>query len=168
MGSALTGSIVQINISHGGVPKRPVPQARATALGLAGDSWAHPSIHGGPDQAILIVCAEAVDELAAQGFPVFYGALGENLTTRGLDRRQLRGGQRFRAGEAMLELTKPRGPCSTLDVYGPGIQAAIYDKQVKARDPASPRWGISGFYAAVVRPGVIRQSDIIVLVDQVV
>lgn len=168
MDSGLSGRIIQLNVSRGGVPKFPVSQARATALGLEGDLCAHPAIHGGPRQAVLILCAEALEELSAQGYRLFNGALGENLTTLGLDRRQLRAGQRFRAGEALLELTKPRGPCATLDVYGAGIQAALYDQQVKARNPASPRWAMGGFYAAVVRPGAIRQNDIIALLDQAV
>jgi MOSC domain-containing protein YiiM len=50
-----------------------------------------------------------------------------------------------------------------LDVYGPEIKGEIYDAQVKAGDFTSPRWGMSGFYAAVVQPGVIRANDIITL-----
>ena len=34
----LTGTIVQINISRGGLPKRPVPEAVLTPLGLEGDA----------------------------------------------------------------------------------------------------------------------------------
>ena len=60
-------------------------------------------------------------------------------------------------------MTKVRGPCLTLDVYGPEIKGEIYDTQVKAGDFSSPRWGMSGFYAAVVQPGVIRANDIITL-----
>lgn len=164
----MTGSIIQINISPGGIPKRPIPEAVVTLEGIQGDQWAHPEIHGGPDKALLLITSEGIEELIAQGFPLYPGALGENLTTRGLDRRQWRAGQRFRAGQALLELTRPRGPCATLDVLGRGIQQAIYDAQVKARDPASPRWGLSGFYARVLRAGVIRQNDIIALVEQVV
>ena len=33
-------------------------------------------------------------------------------------------------------------------------------------DPLSPRWGLSGFYASVVRTGTIRAGDPIVLLDQ--
>jgi len=161
-------SIVQINISPGGIPKRPIAEAFVTVECIRGDAWANPQVHGGPNQAVLLITAEGIAELVAQGFPLYYGALGENLTTKGLDRRQMRIGQRYRAGEVMLELTKLRAPCSNLDVYGPGIQQAIYDAQVKAGDPASPRWGLSGFYAKVVRPGVVRPHDIITLVDQVV
>jgi len=37
-------------VSQGGVPKRPVPEARVGAAGLAGDAqrWKH---HGGPQRA---------------------------------------------------------------------------------------------------------------------
>ena len=163
-----TGSILQINISRGGIPKLPIPEATVTRQGIQGDSCAHPQFHGGPNQALLLICSEAIAELQAKGYPLFHGALGENLTTVDLDRRQMRAGQRYRIGEVFIELTRVRAPCATLDVYGPGLKAEIYDKQVKAGDPSSPRWAASGFYAAVVKPGVIRQRDIITLVDQVV
>ena len=47
-----------------------------------------------------------VEELTSEGYPLFFGALGENITTRGLDRRTLRAGQRYRLGtEVTVELT---------------------------------------------------------------
>src|ERR1035438_10753953 len=106
------GVIVQINVSPGGIPKRPIAAGMITPLGLAGDACAHPGIHGGPYQAVLLIASETIDELKARGYPVFYGALGENLTTRGLDRRQLRIGHQLCAGGAVLEITKVRGPRS--------------------------------------------------------
>ncbi len=162
----MRGVIVQINVSPGGIPKRPIREAIVTPLGLEGDSWAHPQIHGGPRKALLILCSESVDELREEGYAVFPGALGENLTIRGLERRQLRSGQRYRAGEVWFELTTARAPCSTLDVYGPSIQDALYDDQVRAGDPTSPRWARGGFYAAVLRPGVIRPGDPVLLIDE--
>jgi len=164
----MTGSIVQINISPGGIPKRPIAEAEVTPQGIRGDAWAHPQIHGGPNQAVLLITSEGLGELVAQGYPVYSGALGENLTVEGFDRRQLRIGQRYRAGEVVLELTKIRTPCSQLDVYGPSIKQAVYDAQIQAGDVSSLRWGLSGFYARVLRAGVLRRCDIIQLVDQVV
>jgi len=164
----VTGSIVALNISRGGVPKRPIDEGFLSPLGIEGDMHAHPQIHGGPRRAVLLICSEVIDELAAKGYPIYYGALGENLTVRGIDHRQLRSGQRFRVGQAVIELTKVRAPCSTLDVYGPAIKSEIYDPEVKAGNTASPKWARSGFYAAVVETGVIRRDDIIALVDQVV
>ncbi len=161
----MNGSILQINISPGGIPKRAIPEAIVTPEGIRGDRWSHPNIHGGTNQAVLIITSEGIDELAAQGFALYPGALGENLTTRGLDRRQFRIGQRYRSGNVLFEITKPRAPCSTLSVYGT-IQAVIFDPQVKAREASSPRWGLSGFYARVLRGGTLRPGDPIALVEE--
>lgn len=162
----MSASIVQINISRGGVPKRAISSGDVTALGIAGDECAHPGIHGGPQQALLLITSEGIEELTAVGFPLYNGALGENLTTRGLDRRSLRIGQRYRIGAIIIELTKVRAPCDQLNVYGPGIQRAVYDAQVHAGDPHTPLWGLSGFYASVIQPGPIRPGDPIALLGQ--
>lgn len=162
----MPGTILQINISPGGLPKRPVAEGFLAALGVEGDRQAHPEIHGGPRKAVLLIAAETVETLAARGYPVYFGALGENLTTRGLALRGLRIGDRLRAGGALVEITQPRGPCTQLDVYGTSIKAEIYDPRVKARDPSSPRWGMSGFYASVIEPGAVRPGDIIAVVPQ--
>jgi len=160
-----SGVILQVNVSRGGIPKRPVLHGDVGLDGVAGDSWDHPNIHGGTKQAILLVTAEGIEELKALGFHLYPGALGENFTTQGLDRRALRIGQRFRAGEAIIQLTKLRSPCATLDVHGRGIQKAMMDARAAARDPTSPRWGLSGFYASVVQPGIVRAGDTIALVE---
>jgi MOSC domain-containing protein YiiM len=154
----VTGIVVQVSVSRGGVPKRAIPSAELTERGIVGDAWRYP-FHGGRRQAILLVTAEGIDELVSQGFPLFSGALGENLTTRGLDRRELRFGHRLRVGTAAIELTRLRTPCATIDVYGSGIQAAMYDARAQAGDAGSPRWGLSGFYASVVQPGTVNPGD---------
>jgi len=158
----VTRIVVQVNVSRGGLPKLAIPSGELTENGIAGDHWRY-RFHGGRRKAVLLVTIEGIDELVSQGFPLFAGALGENLTTRGLPRRDLRLRQRLSVGDAEIELTSIRTPCSTLDVYGPGIQAAMYDARVQAGDPDSPRWGLSGFYASVVRPGQARAGDLITL-----
>jgi len=160
-----SASILQINVSPGGVPKRPIPNGIVTPMGITGDGHAHPQIHGGPRKAILLITSEGLDELKEQGFALYRGALGENLTTHGLNRRSVRVGQRYRIGEILVEITKVRAPCETLNAY-PGIQKAIYDPDVKAGNPASPLWGLSGFYASVLQPGAIRPGDPIQLLDE--
>ena len=160
----MQGSILQVNISPGGLPKRPISEGFIHSLGLDGDDHAHPQFHGGPQRAILIMASEVIDELKARGFPVFYGAMGENLTTCGLNVRDLRIGDRLRAGGAVLEITQTRVPCSALDVYGDSLKREIWDKQMKAGDHNSPRWGMSGFKASVIEPGPVRPGDIISVV----
>jgi MOSC domain-containing protein YiiM len=165
----MKGSVLQIHVSKGGVPKLPITEATVTPLGIEGDLHAYPEKHGGPRQAVLLITAEGIEELTRAGFALYPGALGENITTQGLDRRAWRVGQRWGIGpDVIVEFTKIRGPCKTIHVYSPGIQTAIYDAAVKAGDPSSPRWGLSGFYARVVRPGAIRHGDAISFLDQAV
>lgn len=161
----MIGTVVQVAVSRGGVPKSPIPSAELTATGIIGDAWRFP-FHGGRRKAILLITIEGIDELIAQGFPLYPGALGENVTTRGLDRRALRAGQRFRAGSATIELRQVRTPCATLDVYGTGVQAAMYDARVHAGDAGSPRWALSGFYASVTEAGILRPGDAITLLER--
>jgi len=163
-----SGTVLQVSVSRGGVPKRAISEGDIGFLGIAGDEQAHPEVHGGPGQAILLISAESIAELTAQGYPLYPGALGENITTVGLDRAQWRAGQRWRVGQAVVEFTKVRGPCSQLSVYGPGIQKAVYDARVDEGDPSSPRWAMSGFYASVVQPGIVRPGDSVSLLDQMV
>jgi len=162
----VTGTVVQISVSRGGVPKRAVESAEMTEHGIAGDAWRYP-FHGGRRRAILLITLEGIDELVARGFALFPGALGENITTRGIDRRELRLGQRLRVGTAAIELTEIRTPCGTLDVYSPRVQAAMFDARVQRGDATSPRWGLSGFYASVLQTGAIRTGDSIHLISEI-
>lgn len=164
------GTIIQVSLSKGGVPKLAVPAAWAAPSGFEGDVQRNTKYHGGPRQALLLVSAEDLERLRGAGYPVSPGSLGENLTTLGLDFRLLRAGQRFRAGGAVIELTKLRRPCHNLDVYNPPglppIQKQLFDERAKAEDPSTPLWAMGGFYAAVLLPGQIRQGDTICLLDQ--
>ena len=160
----MEGAIVQVSISLGGLPKRAISGGLITPLGIEGDFHAHPAIHGGPRKAILMIASEVIEDFIARGYPLFHGALGENLTTRGIAIRDIRIGDRLRAGGATIEITEPRGPCTALDVYGESLKEEISDDRVRALDHTSPRWGMSGFYASVVAPGPVRPNDIISVV----
>jgi MOSC domain-containing protein YiiM len=137
------------------VPKTAVQRAEVGRLGIAGDAHRF-RLHGGPDKAILLVASEVVEELRAEGWPVFYGALGENFTTRGLDHRAWRRGQRYRSGDVVIELTTAREPCRTLNPYGRGMQKRLREKP-----------GESGYYAAVLAGGILLPDAIIEDVEPV-
>lgn len=163
----MAGTIQQLSISNGGVPKLPLLFAAVTALGIAGDHQKNRKVHGGPKKALLLLTSEGLEELRAAGFPVYPGALGENITTCGLDRRYMRPGQRYRLGATVeVELTTMRRPCATLLPYGDQIGEAIFDKDVKAGRWSSPRWGLAGFYASVIRTGTLQPDDAIVLLSE--
>jgi MOSC domain-containing protein YiiM len=157
----MRGMIEAVCVSPGGLPKLPVAEARAGSAGLEGDGHNHPNIHGGPDKALLLVAAESLEQLRAEGFPVAAGSLGENLTTRGLDHRRLAAGMRFRAGGAVIEITKPRRPCAQLEPLNGGRTGAI--QQRLAEEPH-----LAGWYARVLLGGWIRPGDMIVLTEMTV
>ena len=58
-------SVVSVNISAGGIPKRPVEVAAVTVDGLAGDAHDHDK-HNGPHVAISLIDVEDCDDLAAE------------------------------------------------------------------------------------------------------
>ncbi len=151
-----SGRILQINISPaGGVPKTPIAHAEINSLGIVGDAHRF-RLHGGPKKAVLLLASEVIDALCAEGWPLFYGALGENFTTRGLDHQTWQAGQQFRSGPVLIELTTPREPCKTLNPYGRGIPKRLLQKP-----------GESGFYAAVLTGGTLAPDAIIEAVERI-
>ena len=88
--------VAQINISKGGVPKTPISEGIVTHRRILGDDWDDKKHHGLPDQALCLFSLEVIEDLKREGYPLFPGALGENLTTRHLDYRTVRPGQVYR------------------------------------------------------------------------
>jgi MOSC domain-containing protein YiiM len=105
------GRIVQLSVSPGGVPKRAVPGARVTRLGLEGDAQRDHEHHGGPERALCLFPLEAIAALAAEGHAVQPGVLGENVTIEGLDWSTIVPGAHLLLGERVLvQVTRKRHP----------------------------------------------------------
>jgi MOSC domain-containing protein YiiM len=88
----------------------------AGGLGLSGDRVHDTSCHGGPWRALLMYSQEH--------YPRWHrdlgrtdlgpGGFGENLTVSGLEEASTCIGDVLAIGEVRLEVTSPRGPCTTL------------------------------------------------------
>jgi MOSC domain-containing protein YiiM len=150
------GVIVQLGVSPGGVPKRAVAQARVTAEGLAGDGHRAP-MHGGVARAVCLFAAERIETLAAEGHPLAPGAVGENITTRGIDWDRVAPGVRLRLGEVMVEITSYTRPCKTIRHC---FVDGFFNRILQERFP-----GWSRTYARVVQPGVVRAGDVAELIE---
>lgn len=143
--------VISINSSDGGIPKTPVRSARVLAGGLEHDAHDHDK-HNTPLQAISLIDVEDLDDLRKEGFDVFPGATGENITVRGLSVDELHVGDRLRfSGGVEIELTKVRQPCFVLDAIDAKLKKAIM--------------GRCGFLAKVICTGAIRVNDTIDIVQ---
>ena len=104
--------IVQISVSPGGVPKRPVASARVTPMGVQGDAQRDRTHHGGPDRALCLFSQERIRALQIEGHPIQPGSIGENLTIEGIDWTHVTPGVCLRLGDKVLvEVTRYTSPC---------------------------------------------------------
>lgn len=149
------GIVHSVNTSGGGVPKRPRPEAEVTPHGVAGDRQRDRRYHGGPERAVSLYSLDRIRALQAEGHPVDVGTLGENLTIEGLDWDRVRTGVRLTVGEVQLEVTKDAPPCRT--IAGSFCDGAF----TRASQKVHPGW--SRWYARVLRPGVVRPGDPVVV-----
>jgi MOSC domain-containing protein YiiM len=99
-------------------------------------------IHGrsGSARQVLLMDLETLEE-----FGIAPGRVRENITTRGITLETLPLGERLRAGEALLEVTRPCEPCHQIDEIRQGLQEKIRGRR--------------GLLCRVVESGRIRRGD---------
>ncbi|WP_174501560.1 MOSC domain-containing protein [Streptacidiphilus melanogenes] len=104
---------------------------------------------------VHLMHAEFHDELREAGYEVAAGALGENVTTRGLDLLGLPRGTRLRLGaEAEVEITGLRNPCPQINDFRPGLL-----KLCAGRDADGNVVRKAGIMGVVLRGGEVRPGD---------
>ena len=104
---------------------------------------------------VHLIHAELFDELEAQGFDVAAGAMGENITTRGIDLLGLPTNARLLIGKsAVIEVTGLRNPCVQIDRFRKGLMKAVLGK-----DEDGNLIRKSGIMGIVVEGGDIRPGD---------
>ena len=127
--------------------------------GLLGDRVADHRFHGGPDRSLCHYPADhyphwrrLYPHLPAIGPAAF----GENLSTLGLDERQVCIGDRFRWGDALIEVSQPRSPCSNLD--------RRHNARGLARQLAQS--GRTGWLYRTLEPGAVHPGAELQLIEQ--
>ena len=104
---------------------------------------------------VHLLLAELLDELRAAGHDVSPGAVGENITTRGVDLLALPTGSLVRLGsDAVVEVTGLRNPCVQLDRYSDGLMEATLRREA---DGTLVR--LAGVMAVVRSGGEVRPGD---------
>ena len=108
---------------------------------------------------VHLLHGELHDELTANGLAVAHGAMGENITTRGIDLLALPRGALLRLGEdAVVEITGLRNPCAQLDRFQPGLMQAVL-----GRDADGALVRKAGVMAIVIAGGQVRGGHAIVV-----
>jgi len=128
-----------------GINKHPVNGAvLIDAEGVVGDAVCNRKYHGGVDQAVYVEGSVTLDWWSRElGRVVEPGTFGENIVIQGLDNTAVAVGDRFIAGDLVLEVTSARIPCATF--------------AAKMGDPTFAkryfRAGRPGIYCRVIRAG---------------
>ncbi|MDB5179156.1 MAG: sulfurase [Patescibacteria group bacterium] len=118
-------------------------------------------IHGGNDKAVYVYpwglhLPHWLDELGEEGLE--NRSLGENLRVAGASEADVRIGDRWEWGEALVEVSKVRTPCETLETYYGGGRYRMI-KRMAAN-------GLCGWYLRVLRDGVVPTQGPIMVVHR--
>lgn len=125
-------------------------------LGLIGDEQADKRFHGGEDRALCQYPYDYYpywDDLFSHTDGT--SRFGENLTTLGMTEDNTHIGDIFTFGEAVIQVSEPREPCSTI--------AARYGIPDLVKRMVTT--GYTGFMFRVLKEGMVRVQDEIVLVE---
>ena len=126
-------------------PMEELPEANALEdVGLEGCAHARPQ---GKRQVLLM------DRETLDFFELAPGIVRENVTTEGLDVNGLVPGQRLQIGEAELQVSAVCDPCEQIEALRQGLQAAMQGRR--------------GMLCKVVRGGLLRRGDKIVVVERI-
>jgi len=163
----VTGSVVAVHASGGHTMSKPARESIRLLAGLGVEGDAHMGetvkhrsrVARDPSQPNLrqvhLIQAELHDELRSTGFDVAPGAMGENITTRGIDLLGLPTGARLRLGTgAVVEVTGLRNPCEQLDGLQPGLMGAVL-----GRDDQGALIRKAGVMGIVIAGGTVLAGD---------
>lgn len=141
-----------------GICKKPVAgPVRLGKTGFEGDGVGDLKNHGGPDKA---VCVYGVDHYPywekILGTVLPPAAFGENLSLSDLDEAAICIGDVFQAGTAVIQVSQPRQPCSTL--------AARFGRKDMVKLVVDS--GRTGCYFRVLEEGAVKSGDALVLMER--
>lgn len=153
--SPQTGTLVQLNSSQGGVPKKSIDHAYIGWKGVEGDRQATRKHHGRPFQALSMWSAEVMETLRSEGHHVVPGSAGENITVSGISWNDVRPGTRMRIGEVLCDISSYAVPCKQLAelFVDRDFNRIHHDRDLKNKT-ASCR-----VYATVVERGNVSPGD---------
>ena len=142
-----------------GIYKRPVqiPIVLENEV-VAGDIVADRKVHGGIYKACYLFSADHYPYWK-QKYPQLdwdWGMFGENLTVKGLDESDIRIGNVYKLGSALVQITLPREPC-----YKLGVKFGTQDILKQFIDHGFP-----GTYVKILEVGQVKVGDTLELQEE--
>ncbi|RYC50131.1 sulfurase [Flagellimonas olearia] len=125
---------------------------------VSGDTIGDPKVHGGIYKACYLFSAEQYPYWKEK-YPHLewnWGMFGENLTVKGLDESQIRVGNIYRLGTALVQITQPREPCFKL-----GLKFGTQQILKQFIDHGWP-----GTYVRILEVGKVSSGDTMDLVEE--
>ncbi len=132
------------------------PELNLTELNLDGDRQADLTVHGGVDKAVYVYPAEHYPAWAADGLEAEPGGFGENVSLSGATEDDVRIGDVWAWGDALVQVSQPRQPCFKL-----AMKTGRKDVTPLMIDS-----GRSGWYLRVLRPGTVPTSGPVELAER--
>lgn len=104
---------------------------------------------------VHLIHRELFAQMAERGHRVDPGAMGENITTSGVDLLGLSRGTRLEiGGEAVVEITGLRNPCTQINGISDGLM-----KELVYVDAEGATVRLAGVMSVVLSGGVVRPGD---------
>jgi molybdenum cofactor synthesis domain-containing protein len=143
--------VLSVNISEKkGTIKQPVDFIELDELGVKNDAHA-----GRWQRQVSLLAKESADKFsAASGRRIRFGEFAENITTEGIILYETNPFDRFRIGQAELEVTQIGKECH-------GDNCAIFKEVGNCVMPKE------GIFCRVIRPGIIRAGDVISYIPRI-
>ncbi|MED4018197.1 MOSC domain-containing protein [Sutcliffiella cohnii] len=139
-----------------GICKETVEDALLTKDGFIGDGVANTKFHGGPDRAVCVYPYEHYslwEKEFGQKLPP--SAFGENVTVTNMLEKDVHVGDVFQLGEAVIQVTQGRIPCSTISKRNNN------DPLLKIMVET----GYTGYLCRVLQEGKVRKGSSISLLE---
>lgn len=139
-----------------GICKEAVQEAYLTKDGFKGDGIADTRYHGGPDRAVCVYPYEHYEQWKLEfGQELPAAAFGENITVSHMTEQEVHIGDIYRLGEAVIQITQGRVPCST-------ITKRLSIPQLLKRMTET---GYTGYLCRVLEEGIVRSDSTITLLE---
>ncbi|MDO6775752.1 MOSC domain-containing protein [Pseudomonadota bacterium] len=150
----------QTHLIDSGINNKQLAQTLIVSkLGVTGDGQADPQHHGGSDRVLHHFPREHYGQYRRWDLMAGFKdapAMGENISSVGLDESQVNIGDIIQIGTTLLQVTQPRSPCFKLNLQFGHPQFALAMQQT----------AMCGWFYKVLQQGEINAGDSIYLVER--